>query len=144
MTAGSNGARWLERNVKWLLPAAILGSVMLVAASVVGLAHIILSAFRSSDPYVHALALAKQSDSVAAALGDPVQDGWLTTGSISASGPSGQASLAIPISGPSGSATIYVEARRSTGAWRYQDIVVELKETRERIDLLDSDDQSSN
>ena len=144
MAAGSNDARWLERNVKWLLPAAILGSVMLVAASVVGLAHIILSAFRASDPYIHALALAKQSDSVVAALGGPVQDGWLTTGSISSSGSSGQASLAIPISGPSGSATIYVEARKSTGAWRYRDIVVELKETRERIDLLGSDDQSSN
>ena len=51
-------------------------------------------------------------------LGEPVTTGWLTTGSISVSGTSGEASLSISLEGPDGSATALCrghQAQRAVG-----------------------------
>jgi Cytochrome oxidase complex assembly protein 1 len=51
-------------------------------------------------------------------------------------GASGESNLAIPISGPKGKGTVYVSAIKSLGQWSYSGLVVEVAQTRERIDLL--------
>jgi hypothetical protein len=58
-------------------------------------------------------------------------------GSISVSGSSGQADLAIPISGPIGKGTIYAVASKAAGQWTFSKLVVEIKATKERIDLIE-------
>ncbi|HEY9144816.1 MAG TPA: cytochrome c oxidase assembly factor Coa1 family protein [Arenimonas sp.] len=140
MKTGSSDSQWLERNIKWVLLLGVLGTAMMVAAAFASIAYMVMAAFRASDPYVHSLSAARGSEVVVAALGDPIHEGWLTTGSITSSSTSGTASLAIPIAGPRGSATIYVEARKSAGAWKYRDLLVELKPGGERIDLLAADE----
>jgi hypothetical protein len=60
-----------------------------------------------------------------------------TMGSISTSGPSGEANLAIPISGPNGEGTLFVEAEKTAGKWTYSTLVLELEDSNQRIDLLE-------
>ena len=57
-------------------------------------------------------------------------------GNINVNGSSGHADLAIPISGPQGNGTIYVVASKSAGHWDVLRLVVDIKATNERIDLL--------
>jgi hypothetical protein len=59
------------------------------------------------------------------------------SGSFEETGPSGQASFAIPVSGPKGAGTIYVEAKKSAGQWHYEVMAVQLDGSGNRIDLLD-------
>ena len=59
-------------------------------------------------------------------------------GNINVNGSSGHADLAIPVSGPEGSGTIYDVASKSAaaGQWTILRLVVDVKATNERIDLL--------
>ena len=57
-------------------------------------------AMKSGDAYQQGLGLAQEDDEVRMALGEPVAAGFLTSGSVNVSGPSGSADLAIPISDP--------------------------------------------
>jgi hypothetical protein len=91
---------------------------------------------KSSDVYKGALARAKAEPAVVEALGSPIKDGMFVSGSTNVNGASGHADLAIPIYGPKGEATLYVVAEKSFGAWNYSNLVVEIKKTKERIDLL--------
>ena len=72
------------------------------------------------------------------ALGSPIKDGLLVMGNLKVNGSSGHADLAIPVSGPEGSGTIYVVASKSAaaGQWTISRLVVDVKATNERIDLL--------
>ena len=98
---------------------------------------LVFGLMKSSDAYKDAVAAAKAHPSVQQTLGSPIEEGMFTTGSIKISGPSGQADLAIPIAGPSGKATVYAVATRSAGQWTFSTLVVEIKDTKQRIDLLE-------
>jgi hypothetical protein len=131
---------WFSRNWPWAVPVGCLAA----AAALFGFAALILSfvfgIFKSSDPYQQALVRARTHPAVVRALGEPIKEGFFASGNMHVSGPSGEAELAIPISGPKGKATIYVEATQSVGQWSFTHLVVEIDGTRQRIDLLDEDD----
>lgn len=128
---------WWSRNWKWFVPVGCLSSLALLAAFV-GLIFVFVSGLMtSSGAYRQALAKAAVHPEVVRALGTPIKDGFFTSGQIQVSGPSGHAELAIPISGPEGKATLYLEARKSTGEWSFSKLVVELRGSGRRIDLLD-------
>ena len=92
---------------------------------------------KTSDVYPEALARAKASDAVVEVLGSPIKDGLFVSGSTNVNGASGEANLAIPVSiGPKGEGTLYVAATKSVGVWNYSSIVLEVKQTKKRIDLL--------
>ena len=97
---------------------------------------IVFSAMKSTDVYKEALARAKTDPAVIEALGSPIRDGVLVSGTSSVNGASGESNLAIPISGPKGKGTIYVSASKSLGRWIYSGLVVEVSGTHDRIDLL--------
>lgn len=92
---------------------------------------------KSSEVYKDAFSIAQEHAGVQAAIGTPVGDGIFSTGKINTNGPSGHAQLAIPIHGPKGKATIYAVAEKSVGKWHFLTLVVEIKDTRQRIDLLE-------
>lgn len=104
------------------------GAIALLLVSVTG-------AIRSSEPYRVGLEAARTSPEVAEALGEPIEPGFLASGSISVSGGSGEADLSVPVSGPKGKGTVYVDATKVAGAWEYDRIVVEVGD--ERIDVTD-------
>jgi hypothetical protein len=120
--------------------AIALGCIgLLVAASLLlggTVVSIAFAALRSSDAYQLALNAATSDPSVAAELGPPVQAGWFTTGRVTVTGSSGDASLAIPISGSRGSGTINVSAQKSGGRWTFSVLNVSISGRPAPIDLL--------
>lgn len=122
---------WLERNLKWFIPVLVL----VVLAGIGAFVFTLLSLMKSSDAYTGALALVKSSPAVTTAIGTPVKDGLFFTGNIEEGGSSGSADFSVPISGPKGSANVYVNARRSNGEWHYEHVMVCIDNTRQKIEL---------
>src|SRR5437868_8431658 len=124
---------WFARNWKWLVPSGclvILTGVILFAGVVF---FAVSSIMKESDAYKLPVARARENPSLIAAIGTPMREGKFASGSTNVSGPSGQASLAIPISGPKGKATVYVEATKSAGVWRFETLVAQVEKSGERI-----------
>src|ERR1700676_3344233 len=127
---------WWTRNWKWFVPTGCLSLLALFALFVCSIVLIVFGAMKSTDVYKDALAKAKANPAVIEALGSPIKEGMFVSGSTNMNGPSGESDLAIPISGPKGKGTIYLKAQKSLGRWNYSDLVVEIQETKQRIDLL--------
>ena len=118
------------------MPLGCFTVTLLFLAFVGSILVIVFSAMKSTDVYKAALARAKTDAAVIEALGSPIKDGVLVSGSSSVNGASGESNLAIPISGTKGKGIIYVSATKSLGRWNYSGLVVEISGTHERIDLL--------
>jgi hypothetical protein len=129
-------SNWWKRNWKWFVPLGCFTVVLLLLVFAGSILVVAFSAMKSTDVYKEALARAKTHPAVIEALGSPIKDGVLVSGSSSVNGASGESNLAIPISGPKGKGTIYVSAIKSLGRWNYSGLVVEVGQTHERIDLL--------
>ncbi len=131
---------WWGRNWKWVVPVGCLGAILLLALFIGAIVALVFGVIRSSDVYQDAVETARASAAVQAALGSPVEAGYLVTGSINVSGSGGSADLAIPLSGPDGEATLYAVASKSGGQWVFSTLVVGVEATGERIDLLAGDE----
>lgn len=134
MTTEQTG--WWQRNWKWVVALGCVVSVVLAIGFVGAIFLMVSNSIKQSGAYALGVALAQNNASVRQALGEPVTTGWLTTGSISVSGPSGEASLSIPLEGPDGSATLYVEATKRKGQWKLEFAKVEISDSPDRINLL--------
>src|SRR5690242_7952002 len=110
---------WWTRNWKWFVPAGCLSLLALLGAFIALTLSFVFGMMKQSDAYQQALARAKASPAVVEALGQPLKEGFFTSGNINVNGPNGDAELAIPISGPKGGGTIYLEANKSTGEWSF-------------------------
>jgi hypothetical protein len=112
-------ASWWSRNWKWFVPLGCAGMAVVGTAVVALLFTAVMGVMKSSDVYKEALARARADAVVINELGQPIEPGWMISGSINTSGPSGEASLSIPLSGPRKRGTLFVEARRSAGVWTF-------------------------
>jgi hypothetical protein len=127
---------WFDRNWKWFVPLACLWGLAVAAGFCALIVYFAFGLMKTSDVYKEALARAKANPAVVRALGAPIEEGLFVSGSIQVSGPSGDADLAIPLSGSKGKGTIFLEARKSAGRWSFSKLLVEVDDTKERIDLL--------
>jgi hypothetical protein len=127
---------WISRSWKWLIPVAVVGFILLAVGFVSGILLIVETSFRHSDCYTQALARASADPHVLEKMGQPIVAGWLISGNINISGPSGNADISIPLSGPKGKGTIYVVAKKSAGDWSFETLQVEIEGQTQRIDLL--------
>jgi cytochrome oxidase complex assembly protein 1 len=128
---------WWSRNWKWFVPIGCLGLLVIGVGVIVLFVSIIFGALKSSDAYTQALAKARANPAVISELGQPIEPGWLVSGSVNVSGPSGNADLSIPVSGPKKSGTIYVVARKSAGEWQFNRLEVDVEGRGSRINLLE-------
>ena len=138
MTDEPQKRSWWSRNWKWFVPAGCLAICILFIGFLALIISLAFGLIKSSDAYKDALAKAKANPAVVKALGEPIGEGFLVGGNINVNGASGQADLAIPISGPKGKATLYAVASKSAGQWTFSQLIVEVGETKERIDLLNA------
>ena len=128
---------WWQRNWKWFVPVCCLGALTLLAVFIVLIVTLVFGLIKSSGVYQDAFAIARDNPAVVRALGSPIEPAIYVMGSINVSGASGHADLAIPISGPKGKGTIYAKAAKQGGQWTFSQLVVEIKATKERIDLIE-------
>jgi hypothetical protein len=135
---------WWDQNWKWFVPVGYLGGALLFLGFCAGVVYLVFGLVRSSDIYKKAVMQAETNHYVIEALGSPIEEGLIVRGSISVTGPSGEADLAIPISGPRGKATIYAVAKKSAGKWTFSTLGVAIKPSGERINILFSDNSNSN
>jgi len=130
---------WWGRNWKWFVPLGCLGTLALFVGFIAAIMCLVFGMMKSSGPYKEAVLIAAAHPSVQKSLGTPIEEGMFVAGNISVNGASGRADLSIPISGPSGKATIYCVASKSAGQWIFSALVVDIKKTKQRIDLLEAD-----
>ena len=128
---GRRPPNWVERHP--VLFVTLITLVMLIGIG--AFLGMFFGMMKASGAYQGALARAQAAPEVAAVLGSPIKPGFLTTGSINLSGPSGHAELSIPIAGPEGKARIYLEANKRLGEWHLDRMYVQVAATGERIDL---------
>ena len=103
-----------------------------------GIIMIVISSMKSCDAYSEALVRARSNSALVEALGEPITDGFLPTGSIQISGDSGVAKISVSISGPKGSAVLYLDAEKSMGKWSFNSLKAVVDETDQEVDLLPS------
>ena len=128
---------WFDRNWKWFIPTLVVAFLLVIGGFVGALFLGITHMFAGSEPYKVAVERAMKSPAVQEKIGAPMKVGWLTSGNENLNGPSGSASLSIPLSGPKGSGTIYVEAKKKAGTWRYETLEFAPSDGA-RVPLLDS------
>ena len=119
---------WFSRH--WVLA---LSASLTLAACLVGLLFYLL---RNSEVANIAFEKAQASPVLTERLGQPLQKGWLVSGSIEVTPASGHAELAIPVSGPKSKGTLYVEAQKSAGLWQLKLLQFGGDNSSDRLDLL--------
>lgn len=140
---GAKGTQWAWQNDTWKGVEhfrstqrhwAIAGVIVWAALIAFGCALFfgLQSILKGNGAYELAMQELRSSPEVAEVFGRPLEEGFFPTGSVSTSGRSGSADLAIGISGPRAEGTAYVKAVREHGRWRLTDLTV-------RIDGLDGD-----
>jgi cytochrome oxidase complex assembly protein 1 len=129
---------WFGRNWKWFVPVGCLGIISIIVVFVVGIVVFVFGAIKSSDVYQDALKKAQANPVVKRELGEPIEPGWMVSGSINTGNGGGNADLQIPISGPKKGATIYAVAGKRAGSWNYTSLDVVIDGQTEKINLLTS------
>jgi len=130
---------WWSRNWKWVVPALVVAGVVATAVPLVAIylfGSFFLHTMKTSGGYQEALSAARADPAAVQALGTPIKDGWFPTGHVESGGTTGRSDLAIPVSGPKAGGTLYVRATSSMGTWRLTLLVLQLKGSGQRIDLL--------
>lgn len=133
MTADDGTASKGGRGLKILLGlAAVFGLTLLCCGGFMGT---IMGSIKQSGAYTGGMELATSDERVQDALGEPIKDAWMVSGSVNTSGGSGEAELSIPLKGSKSSGTLYLEADKSAGVWGFD--VAQVKVDGKTIDLLE-------
>ncbi len=121
--------------VKWVvLGCSGLLVVAIVAAA--GCMSLIMGSVKKSGAYQEAMATVRANPAAITALGEPIEAGFFVSGSVSVTGPTGEANLSIPLHGPKGKGTLYVEATKRAGRWEFALLELEVAGQEARIPLL--------
>ncbi len=126
---------WIGCGCATLLMLFILFIAVIVGVIFLGASSLITS----SEPYQHAITQAKESDKVKEVLGEPMEEGFVTSSSFNINNDSGTAQMSIPVSGPNGSGVVDLNATMFKGKWTYHTITFTNDTDSSMIDLLNPD-----
>lgn len=85
--------------------------------------YFVFGAMKKSDVFVEAVARAQQSPEVQAALGTPIETGWMIQGSFNYENGSGTANFNVPLKGPKGDGTLIAVGEKAVGGpWIYSQL----------------------
>lgn len=129
---------WFGRNWLWVLPVGgCLTVIVLFLCGVGAIFFGVTKMFESSAPYEYAVELAKNNPDVIEFLGEPIETDGIINGNISLENDGGHADFRIPLKGKNGKASITVIGEKIDGEWQYEELFVLIKESKEKINLLD-------
>ena len=129
---------WFSRNWIWVVPTGGCLLIIILFAFGIGAAIFGVSKiFTSSAPYEYAVEQASKNPNVIELLGDPVETAGIMQGNISTTNDSGEVNIKIPLKGPKGKGSVTIKGKKINGEWFYEELYVIIKETNEKINLLD-------
>ncbi|MCK5400630.1 MAG: hypothetical protein KAJ28_03265 [Flavobacteriaceae bacterium] len=129
---------WFGRNWLWVVPVG--GCLTIILLLVFGAGAIffgVTSVLKNSTPYEYAIEQASTNIIVIEFLGEPIETYGIMQGKISLNDDSGKVDIKIPIKGPKGEGSVTVKGEKIENEWIYEELYVLIKETNERINLLD-------
>jgi hypothetical protein len=126
---------WWSRNWKWFVPVGCLGVLVLSVGCCGGLFGFVFYSLHNSWAYTEGVELARHTPEVIAELGEPIEAGWLASGSINVTPASSDAHVAIALSGSKQTGTLYVVAHKQAAQWEFKSVIVETAGGK-KIDLL--------
>lgn len=126
---------WWDRNWKWFVPTGCLSLIIVFCLFIAGIFFGVTSMMKDSDAYKGAMTEVQKNKEVIAKLGSPIEDDGMTSGSINITNDTGHCNLQIPIKGSKGKGTVFVVAEKR-GTWKYSEMTVFIKATKEEINLL--------
>lgn len=111
--------------LKW----ALVGCGVLVVLFVAFIAVLVLGVFaviKRSDVYKESLAKVQSDQRVVAALGTPIEAGWVVTGKVNLDNGKGVADINYSVKGPNDKADVHAVASKEPGQgnWDYSEITV--------------------
>lgn len=126
---------WFRKNWTWFVPTLGCGTIILLfILGVVG----IFSLINDSEPTRFAVKKASESEEVIRILGKPIEKYGIPTGEMTYNSDSGNTvNFIIPIKGSKGKASLIIKGEKEDDTWEYQKLYVLIKETNEKINLLD-------
>ncbi len=129
---------WFSRNWIWVVPTSgclviILLFVFGIGAAIFGVSKI----FTGSVPYEYAIEQAINNPHVIEQLGSPVETAGIMQGNISIKNDTGEVDIKIPLKGSKGKGSVIIKGDKIEGEWIYEELYVLIKETNEKINLLD-------
>ena len=133
--SGAPPRGWFGRNWKWFVPVVIVLPIIVCCGGITAIVGGVFGMIKSSEPYKHAVAQAQANPQVTAAIGTPVEPGFMAGGNINLNGNNGNADLVIPLKGPKGSGTLFVTGTKTNGVWTYQTLDFLQAGAQQRIDL---------
>ncbi|CAL2062691.1 Cytochrome oxidase complex assembly protein 1 [Tenacibaculum sp. 190524A05c] len=138
-----NQKSWIARNWPWALPVGCCsGCLIFIILIIVGFGATVLSVVNSlggMSPIEEAIELVKKDARVTSVIGEDIKTDGFPQGNISISDSDGEVDFVIPIKGELGEAELVVKGIRKDKKWIYEDLYVEIKETSERINLLEKE-----
>jgi Cytochrome oxidase complex assembly protein 1 len=129
---------WFGRNWKWFVPVGCLSMVLMIVVFIAAVVYFAFGSIKSSTVYQEAITKTRSNADVIRELGEPIEPGWLISGTINVNESSGNADLSIPVSGPKKSGTVYVVATKKMGKWDIYGLEVAVEGENKRINLLTS------
>jgi len=129
---------WFSRNWAWAVPGCGCVGIILFVVFGAGAAFFGIKNFvKNATPYDYAVEQAINSPEVMRVLGEPVETNGMMSGNVSIQNKGGSADFTVPLKGSKGTGTLVAVAERFDGEWVYEDLYVIIKDTQERINLLD-------
>jgi hypothetical protein len=120
----------------WVIVGIVAAVVIaLFVALAVGMFYLVSGMLKESEAYRAAVQAMQANAQVVELLGPPITSGF-PSGNVRTSGPNGEAELAIPVAGQRATGTLYIQATKSMGVWKTEQLVLELDGRGERIDLI--------
>lgn len=126
---------WFRRNWTWFVPTLGCGTIIVFfIIAIVG----IFSLIGGSEPTLQGLEKASKNPEIIKFLGEPIEKYGIPSGEMTYNSSSGsRVDLAIPIKGPKGKGTLIIKGIKENDTWEYQKLFVLIKESGEKINLLE-------
>lgn len=128
---------WFGRNWPWVVPVG--GCLTVVLFFVFGIGALffgVSKAIKDSTPVEYAMELVENNVEVKKVLGHNIEVDGMFNGNLSLTNDDGIIDISIPIKGEKGNGKLIIKGEKYDGEWIYEDLYVRIKDTHEKINLL--------